>query len=318
VQLHRFHQTGSANARGSLGAPDLLTHGCFPPQSIAITLRTRQFVVYRFGFTFVMAAVCLFAVGIAACQDVPSIRLLPTDREAARVRVLTDALDKHRTDAVPGSYMQLKAIVQDFVIRQLDAAPAISDAMLREQLQKVIGRTWADAPDSGLYVSSAMPWGPRSTQRLWAVAYAVWLGTHGPGGTGVVIDSYVWEPGGTRLAGRQDSDSTGYSLKVDWLFSGPDKVSLLAYGGMSGSNGLGNWKASVYFCDKQGVHRVWQTSDLHGLTAVGRGQLITLWHARPCPEAASSRAAGCARRTPGCLLGRVLRADRRDSWICIG
>ena len=133
-----------------------------------------------------------------------------------------------------------------------------------------------------------MPWGPLSTQRLWAVAYVVWLGSHGPGGIGVVIDSYVWESGRTRLAGRQDSDYSGHSLNVDWLSSGPDKVSLLAYGGMSGSNGLGNWKASVYSCDREGVHRVWQLSDLHGLTAVGRAQLITLRHARPCEGAASS------------------------------
>jgi hypothetical protein len=182
-------------------------------------------------------------------------------------------------------------IVQDFVIRQLDAAPAISDAKLREQLRKVLGRTLAGPPDSGLYLSSAMPWGPRSTQRLWAVAYAVSLGAHGPGGTGVVVDSYLWEPGHTRLAGRQDNDYSGYSLNVDWLSSGPDKISLLAYGGLSGSNGLGNWKASVYSCDKDGVHRVWQMADLHGLTAVGRGQLITLRHARPCAEAASSACA---------------------------
>ncbi|HEX7795212.1 MAG TPA: hypothetical protein VF456_12710 [Vicinamibacterales bacterium] len=216
---------------------------------------------------------------------------MPTDREAARVRVLEDALDKHLADDVHASYNELKQIVQDFVIRQLDAAPAISDTTLREQLRKVIGRTWADTPDSGLYVSSATGWGPRSAQRLWAVAYVVWLGTHGAGGTGAVIDSYVWEPGGTRLAGRQDSDYSGYGLNVDWLFSGPDKVSLLAYGGMSGSNGLGNWKASVYSCDKEGVHRVWQTSDLSGLTAVGRQQLITLRHARPCERAASSACA---------------------------
>jgi hypothetical protein len=245
----------------------------------------------RFGLKLVIVAVCLFGIGIVAAQDAPSIRLLPTDREAARVRVLEDALDKHLTDDVRANYDELKTIVQDFVIRQLDAAPAISDAMLREQLQKVIGRTWADPPASGLYVSSATAWGPRSTQRLWAVAYVVWLGTHGPGGTGVVIDSYVWEPGRTRLAGRQGSDYSGYNLNVDWLFSGPDKVSFLAYGGMSGSNGLGNWKASVYFCDKEGVHGIWQTSDLRGLTAVGRGQLITLRHARPCQGAASSACA---------------------------
>jgi hypothetical protein len=248
-------------------------------------------MVGRFGFHVLMVAVCLFAAGLpAAAQDDPSIRLLPTGREAARVRVLEDALDKHLADDVRAGYEELKTIVQDFIIRQLDAAPAISDAMLRAQLQKVIGRTWADSPDAGLYVSSAMAWGPRPTQRLWAVAYAVWLGMHGPGGTGVVIDSYVSESGRTRLAGRQDSDYSGYDLKVDWLFS-PGKISLLAYGGMAGSNGLGNWKVSVYFCDNEGVHPVWQTSDLLGLTAVGRGQLITLRHARPCQGAAGSACA---------------------------
>lgn len=249
-------------------------------------------MVCRFRFNLFVAAVCLFGVAItASAQDIPPLRLLPTDREAARVRVLEDTLDNHLTDDVLASYDQLKAIVQDFVIRQLDTAPAISDATLREQLRKVIGRTWADTPDAGLYVLSAMPWGPRSTQRVWAVAYAVWLGTHGPGGTGVVIDAYVWEPGGTRLAGRQDSDYSGYSLNLDWLFSGPDKVSLLAYGGMSGSSGLGNWKATVYSCDKEGVHRVWQISNLLGLTAVARSELITLRHARPCQGAASSACA---------------------------
>jgi hypothetical protein len=215
--------------------------------------------------------------------------MLPTDREAARVRVLQDALDNHLD--VPASYTQLKAIVQDFVIRQLDAAPAIAEATLREQLRKVIGRTWADTPDAGLYVLSAMPLGPRSTQRVWAIVYVVWIGTHGPGGTGVVIDSYVWESGRTRLAGRQDSDYSGYSLQLDWLVSGPDKVSFLAYGRMSGSNGLGNWKATVYSCDKEGVQRVWQISDVHGLTAVARSELITLRHARACQNAASSACA---------------------------
>ncbi|HEY7287824.1 MAG TPA: hypothetical protein VH497_20385, partial [Vicinamibacterales bacterium] len=132
-----------------------------PDAASAITLRQRELMVCRFGFTLVMAAVCLFAVGTAAAQDVPSIRQLPTDREAARVRVLENAFDNHVPDDVLSSYRQLKAIVQDFVIRQLDAAPAISDAMLREQLRKVLGRTLAGPPDSGLYVSSAMPWGPR-------------------------------------------------------------------------------------------------------------------------------------------------------------
>jgi hypothetical protein len=107
----------------------------------------------------VIVAACLFAGGIAGAQDDPSIRLLPTDRESARVRVLEDALDKHLTGDVPASYNELKEILKDFVIRQLNV----------------------------------------------------------------------------------------------------------------GGNGLGNWKATVYSCDQEGVHRIWQMSDLHGLTAFAPG-----------------------------------------------
>src|SRR3954464_2153461 len=218
-------------------------------------------------------------------------RLLPTSREAARVRALQRALDNSPTGDVPGACNQVKAIVQDFIIRHLDAAPAISDAALREQLWKVIGPTPADTPEGPPYVRSDTGWGPGSTERLWAIAYAVCLEVHGPGDTGVVIDSYVWDRGRTRLAGRQDSDYSRYGLNLDWLASVPDNISLLVHAGLQGSNGLGNWKVTVYSCDKNGVHRTWQLSDLHGLTAVGRDELITLRHARPCEGAASTACA---------------------------
>src|SRR4051812_27628183 len=100
-----------------------------------------------------VAAGCLFAVAnTAASQDTAAIRLLPTAREAARVRALADAFDNPRTDDA-GASNQLKAIVQDFVIRQLNGAPAIADTSLREQLRKVLGITTADRSDAGLYVS---------------------------------------------------------------------------------------------------------------------------------------------------------------------
>jgi hypothetical protein len=227
----------------------------------------------------------------AAGQDNPPIRLLPTNREAARVRVLQNAFDNHPADdARARDYAKLKTIVQDFVVRQLDAAPAISDEALREQLRKVVPRFGDERPHGGggLYVQSDRSWGSRSNERVWAVAYIVWLGTHGPGGTGVVIDCYVWEPGQTRLAGRRDRDFSGYTLNADWLAS--SQVGLLAYGTMTGSNGLGAWKAIVYFCDRQGVHAVWQTPVVSGMTAVARGDLIALKYAHPQEGAAGSAA----------------------------
>jgi len=207
-------------------------------------------------------AFCIFVVAIdgrvVAAQTPADGPLLSTNREAASIRVLKDAFENHSGNA-PSNYAKLKAIVQDFVVRQLQAAPAISDDSLRQQLRKVIGRTWADLPDGGLFVKSDTGWGPRSKQRVWAVAYIVWLGFHGPGGVGVVLDSYLWEPEATRLAGRQDTDFSGYTLNVDWLGSGPDHVNLLAYGRTAGSNGMGGWKAIVYSCGSKGVASIWKS-----------------------------------------------------------
>src|SRR6185295_8407602 len=188
----------------------------------------------------------------------------------------------------PKNYATLKAIVQDFVVRQLQAAPGISDDSLRQQLRHVIGSTWTDVPDGGLFVKSDSGWGPGSNRRVWAVAYAVFLGSYTSGGIGVVLDSYVWEPQATRLAGRQDTDFSGYGLNVDWLASGPDHVNLLAYGRTAGSNGLGVWKAIVYSCGPRGVASVWKSQALSGLTAVGRDELIVLRYAHPCEGAAST------------------------------
>jgi len=230
--------------------------------------------------------------GSAAAQDNPPVRLLPIDSEAARVRVLQTAFDNHPADdARARGYAELKTIVQDFVVRQLDAAPAISDEALREQLRKLIGRFWDDRPEGGLYVKSDTSWGPRSKQRVWAIAYVVWLGVHGSGGTGAVVESYVWNDGRTRLAGRRDSDFSGYGLEVDWLVVGIPHIGLLAYGRLSGSNGLGTWRAVVYSCSPQGVQAVWQSPLVPGLTAVARDHLIALRYAHP-EEGRASTAAG--------------------------
>ena len=224
----------------------------------------------------------------AAAQLPTDAQLLSTTREAARIRALEDAFENH-TGNTKANYTKLKQIVQDFVMRQLQADPDISDENLQRQLQKVIGKTYPE--NRSLFVKSDTGWGPRSKQRVWAIAYVVWLGCYCPGGVGVVLDSYVWEPEATRLAARQDADFSGYDVSLDWLASGPDHINLLAYGRTAGSNGLGNWKAIVYSCGSKGIARLYKSPTLEGLTAVGRDELITLRHARPCEGAASSACA---------------------------
>jgi hypothetical protein len=245
--------------------------------------------VLAFAWSLIVAISA--APGTVAAQDRSSVVLLATEREAALVRTLLDRFETHTSRDVVRDSGELKRIVGEFVIRQLDAAPAISDEALRNQLLKIISRRWTEQPDGGLYVKSASGWGPRSKERLWAIAYVVWLGSHGPGGTAAVIDSYMWEPTGARLAGRQDTDFAGYSFEGDWLDTGPYQLSMLSFGNRSGSNGLGSWRAIVYLCDRNGVRSIWRSPDLHGLTAVARNQLITLRHAQPCEGAASSACA---------------------------
>jgi hypothetical protein len=106
--------------------------------------------VPAFAFYIFVIAIDGHVVAAQAPADVP---LLSTNREAASIRVLKDAFENHSGNA-PSNYAKLKAIVQDFVVRQLQAAPAISDDSLRQQLRKVVGRTWADLPDGGLFVKS--------------------------------------------------------------------------------------------------------------------------------------------------------------------
>jgi hypothetical protein len=101
----------------------------------------------RFASTVALCALLAGSAGArpsAATQENPPIRLLPTDPEAARVRALQNAFDNSPPDdARARDYAELNPIVRDFVVRQLDAAPAIADEVLREQLRKVVGRFWA-------------------------------------------------------------------------------------------------------------------------------------------------------------------------------
>ena len=54
-----------------------------------------------------------------------------TDRDAARVHTVQERLTNHLSADVARDYGDLKNIVQNFIVRQLDAARAISDEALR-------------------------------------------------------------------------------------------------------------------------------------------------------------------------------------------
>ena len=225
---------------------------------------------------------------IALAQQ-PPVNLLPTNREVAIARVLQARLnDNEEAAARSADYVRLKDLIRDFIVQQLEASPGIRDEDLVRQLAKILGRNdFEEAPP--YYAFSASGFGPRTETRLWAVVYPVYFGFHGVGATGIVIDSYVWEKGKVRLAGRGGGELSGHALSAQRLEHGPDALLLLADGVLTGSSGSAiSARAVLYSVDATGVHAVWQTPILPGLHAFAGGGLITLryvdqarWFASP-------------------------------------
>jgi hypothetical protein len=226
---------------------------------------------------------------IALAQQ-PPVKLLPTDREAAIVRVLQARLnDNEEAAARSADYVRLKNLIRDFIIQQLEASPRIRDEDLGRQLTKILGRNDFEEAPPPYYAFSASGFGPKTETRLWAVVYPVYFGFHGVGATGIVIDSYVWKEGKVRLAGRGGGELSGHALSAQKLEHGPDALLLLADGVLTGSSGSAiSARAVLYWVDATGVHTVWQTPMLPGLHAFAGGGLITLryvdqtrWFATP-------------------------------------
>lgn len=188
-----------------------------------------------------------------------------TDRTNALIVNLAN-LDKAADRSA--NFARLKNLVRDFVIGEINRHPRISDADLRAKLTDVLPEMpWADDDLSPYVFSSA-------DKHVRAVVYFVWFGFHGIGGTGIVIDSYVTENGKTRLAGRGGGELSGHILTAEHVSSSPSSIKLLGHGRLTGSNGVGTWRAAVYNVDRQGVHTLWQTMLLGGMEAHSDGNRI--------------------------------------------
>jgi len=237
-----------------------------------------------------MRVTVFLVLGTAVVLAQQPAKLLPTDREAATVRVLQTRLnDVGEAEGRPENYVRLKNLVRDFIIQQLEASPGIRDEDLVSQLTHILGKNESEEAPPPYFAFSGTGFGPNSEARLWAVAYPVSFGFHGVGATGIVIDSYVWEKGKARLAGRGGGELSGHWLNVRTVERSPDGLLILADGMLTGSSGSAiSGRAVLYRVDAAGVHTVWQTALLPGLHAFAGEGLFTLeyadrarWYASP-------------------------------------
>ena len=212
----------------------------------------------------------ILSASAVCCGDAQM--LLDTRATAAAVKHLSrplkssaDIAQRHR------EAQQVRGQISDFIVRQLEQAPFISQRLLETQLRKIIGpEPWdsRDDCDSPTKVFTLDP-GRQTTRRQVVVAYSLDSGFMGPRGITTVLESYLWENGKALRTAQGGSELDGYTLHVQEASWFTDEYWILAWGQVIGQNGrcIGG-KAIVYRVAIDSIEPSWQSSPaVCGLTA---------------------------------------------------
>lgn len=243
----------------------------------------------RTGLVCFVAVLCSMSTASARGQQRPAASgLLPTKQEAADMRRLRVSMVKRlKAEWDPGILRSIEARMESFTIRQFTAMPEISEAAMGSQLGKIYGPYDPGVDPEADVVNSAHAmvkgvWLPRGSHRLWTVNYMVANGAHGPGTSEEVVECYEATDTGARLVARRDADFSGYGFREQWLVApNMSSANLLVHASMSGSNGLGSWRAGIYECSSKGLRLVWQSPSLIGLQVTARDSFVTLRYVEP-------------------------------------
>jgi hypothetical protein len=104
--------------------------------------------------------------------------------------------------------------------------------------------------------------------RFLLVAYVLYAGLHGSGGTSVAIRAYRAADGRFELADSTGDDMDGCELFVRELHAPlPNEAWLLAWGAVTGSSGPGAYIVRVYAFDGAKFRTIWRPDLLPGVTA---------------------------------------------------
>ena len=203
----------------------------------------------------------ILSASTVCCGDA---QMLDTGPTAAAVKHLSrplkssaDIAQRHR------KAQQVRGQISDFIVRQLEQAPFISQRLLETQLQKIIGpEPWdsRDDCDSPTKVFTSDP-GPQTTRRQVVVAYSLDSGFMGLRGITTVLESYLWENGKARRTTQGGSELDGHTLHVQQAHWFTDEYWILAWGQVIGENGrcIGG-KAIVYRVAVDSITVGWQSS----------------------------------------------------------
>jgi hypothetical protein len=212
-------------------------------------------------------------------------RLLPTGGAAAKIRSIQNELvTGFNKETVPFSkaqherqFEQLKRIVTGFVIRQLEAEPAIERWQLRDQLIRIFGGQRDEQnPDAFLgppYVFRAQA-PNQDSPSVWAVAYRG-DAYDGLGGSRTVVESYAVESGKARLAGRGGMEMDGYELSAEQIGNpGANSTSILIHGILDWASGhVLPSAAELYSVSPAGVKAIWKLT-APGIQFLGRDGML--------------------------------------------
>jgi hypothetical protein len=162
---------------------------------------------------------------------------------------------------------QLRRHISEFVVRQLEETPSISQRQPETQLRKILGAEPCDKChdcDGAPQVFTLDP-GPKTTRRQLVIAYSLSAGFMGPKGNMTILESFLWEMEKARLTAHGGAELDDYSLNVQQVsrFTAPDEYSVLAWGQVLGGNGrcIGG-KAIVYRVAVDSVAPAWQSSSV--------------------------------------------------------
>jgi len=199
----------------------------------------------------------------------PDHRLLSTKALAHDIRVLQSPMDD--ADVNPRAdrprVAALRRKVGDFIILQIEAYPSISPCELEKQLAlafAVEDQGCGETLDreEGVPRVFAPSWGPKSTQRNFAVVYS-WWASYGGNGSQTILESYVWEKDQRvhRAAASVPASFAGMLLRqaqeVCW-FPDPDRYWVLLSESVGGGSGrvIGG-TASVVEIGPDQIRTIW-------------------------------------------------------------
>ena len=201
--------------------------------------------------------------------------LLPTEILAKEVRALADLRDEFPERQRRGN--AVRRDIGNFILRQLEAMPAISERQLRGQLQSILCAKEDEECVNGKRPPDvfAESFGPNTERRQVVVTYALYLGFMGPGGTLTTIESYVWEKQKARMTSRGGQEFDGRNVNFDLLTRYPEEKEywIFASGPPSGWSGRAfSGQAILYRVGIDRVVPMWQSRNLPNLV-VHRNEL---------------------------------------------